>query len=166
MSDRWRSRWHARLIALSAAPSVLVSAAFAISGARLFIDGRSLLWAPAAVTLSEAVATADLGETMRLLSEGADPNARYPVADAGGSGEPAMLTPLEAAVITRERYMLDVVLDYGGRIDEGNAPALQCLAVAVGAPELAAAMAAESQGASRATNRPVDCVGVPLPWEP
>jgi hypothetical protein len=69
-----------------------------------------------------------------------------------------VLTPLEAAVITREDYMLDLVLDYGARIDDRNSSTLQCLARAVGADAIRASVVELS--------REVDCAGVELPWNP
>jgi hypothetical protein len=68
------------------------------------------------------------------------------------------LTPLEAAVITREDYMADLLVDYGARVDDANAPTLQCLAKAVGAEAITAYV--------RTLSKEADCGGVALPWKP
>jgi hypothetical protein len=132
---------------------------FAVSGAATFVHGRPLIWAPRSVTLSEAVGMRDLGESMRQLALGADPNERYDLVGVFRDDEHVLLTPLEAAVLTREVYMVTVVVDYGARIDERNAPLLQCLARAVDAPEIVAYIVERS-------DRVETCDDVVLPWQP
>jgi hypothetical protein len=143
----------------AAVPCLLVLVLFAASGAATLLRGQPLIWAPSRVTLSEAVAMSDLGESIRLLTLGADPNARYELAGVFRSDAHATLTPLEAAVLTRELYMMDVVVDHGARIDERNTRTLQCLARAVDAPAVAEYLAERS-------TRVESCEGVVLPWEP
>src|SRR5688572_24839644 len=118
-------------------PCLVVILTFAASGASMLVTGRPLLWPPPDVTLSEAVALRDQGEMVRQILNGADPNARYDVADVIRPGQRDGLTPLEAAVSTRERYMVEVVVGYGGRVDETNARTLYCLAREIGADETA-----------------------------
>lgn len=141
-----------------ALPSVLVAMLFGVSGAAALVVGRPLLWAPSDLTLAEAVGLRDQGEAVRLIMLGTDPNLRYDVRDVFRDDEHVMLTPLEAAVITREDYMLDLVLDYGARIDERNSATLQCLARAVDAEAIRATVI------GRASE--TDCRGVQLPWRP
>jgi hypothetical protein len=141
-----------------ALPAVLVAVLFGVSGAAALVVGRPLLWAPSDLTLAEAVGLRDQGEAVRLIMLGADPNRRYDVRDVFREDEHVVLTPLEAAVITREDYMLDLVLDYGARIDDRNSSTLQCLARAVGADAIRASVVELS--------REVDCAGVELPWNP
>ena len=148
-----------RVMALAVAlPGVLVAALFGVSGATALVTGKPLLWPPTELTLSEAVGLRDQGEAVRLVMLGADPNRRYDVREVFRDDEHILLTPLEAAVITREDYMLDLVLDHGARIDQRNAATLQCLAKAVGAEAITSRIIERSGE--------VDCAGVELPWKP
>ena len=137
-------------------PPVLVTVLFGVSGAAALITGRPLIWPPATMTLSEAVALRDRGEMARQIMLGADPNRRYPTRDVFREDEHVQLTPLEAAVITRESYMVGLVLEYGALVNEDNAPVLQCLARNVHAEALWQLFAAR--------HGQVDCEHVSLPW--
>ena len=118
--------------------------------------GRPLIWPAPDLTLSGAVALRDRGEVVRQIMVGADPNRRYPTRGTLRSGENVALTPLEAAVITREPYMVGLVLEYGGIVTDQNTVTLQCLAADVGAPSIRRRLAEMT--------REVDCAGVALPW--
>jgi hypothetical protein len=152
---RARNRAAALGVAL---PGVVVTALFAISGAAALVTGKPLIWPQTELTLAEAVGLRDQGEAVRLMMLGADPNARYDVRDVFRDDELVALTPLEAAVITREDYMLELMIAYGARIDERNAGTLQCLAKAVGAEAIASSVIERS--------REFSCEGVALPWKP
>jgi hypothetical protein len=141
-----------------ALPAVLVAMLFGVSGAAALVVGRPLLWAPSDLTLAEAVGLRDQGEAVRLIMLGANPNRSYDMRDVFRDDEHIMLTPLEAAVITREDYMLELVLAYGARIDDANAATLQCLAQAVAAETIKTYIIERS--------REIECRGVPLPWSP
>ena len=85
---------------------------------------------------SEAIVRRDQAEMARQILAGVDPNARYDVVDTVRAGEHYQLTPLEAAITTRELYMVELVVGYGGVVDRNNAPALACLAHAMHADEI------------------------------
>lgn len=138
------------------APAILVTLLFGASGAVALVTGRPLIWPPASLTLSEAVALRDRGEVARQIMLGADPNRRYPTNDVFREDEYVALTPLEAAIITREPYMVGLVLDYGALVNDHNAPVLQCLAENVHAEPLRQSFA-EQYGR-------VECHDVKLPW--
>jgi hypothetical protein len=138
-------------------PCLAIILALAASGAWMLVAGRPLLWAPIDTTLSEAVALRDQGEMVRQILNGADPNARYDVVDVIRLGQRDRLTPLEAAVSTRERYMVEVVVGYGGRVDETNARTLYCLARELDADETATYLASIVPVAG-------PCDGVALPY--
>ena len=67
------------------------------------------------------------------------------------------VTPLEAAVATRERYLFELVVAHGALLTPANAPALHCFAVQEHATEIAAYVAARFPP-------PASCDGVQLPW--
>ena len=127
------------------APCLAVVLGLAAFGATALVTGRSLLWPPRDATLSEAIVLRDQAEMARLITNGADPNARYDVVDVIRPRQRDQLTPLEAAVVTRERYLVELVVGYGGVIDAGNAPTLRCLARAIDADEIVAYLAGIGQ---------------------
>ena len=141
-----------------ALPGIVVGVAFAVSGAAALFRGRPLIWPPTEVTLSEAVALRDQGEVVRQIMTGIDPNNRYVVRRVFRDNEEVALTPLEAAVVTRELYMVDLVVDYGASVNERNAATLQCLAIGVGMETIRRYLADLAGEA--------DCDGIELPWRP
>ena len=140
-----------------ALPGIVVALVFGISGAASLLTDGPLVWPPPEVTLSEAVALRDRGEVVRQMMSGADPNRRYPTRDVFREGEEVALTPLEAAVITRDSAMVSQVVGYGGVVTDQNTVTLQCLADEVGAPAIRSQLA-------EMTRNDVDCAGVTLPW--
>jgi hypothetical protein len=140
-------------------PGAIVAVLFGLSGAAALSTGQPLIWAPAESTLSQATALRDQGEAIRLIMLGSDPNRRYPVDAVFRPDEQVMLTPLEAAVITRELYMVELVVDYGATVDAGNAAVLQCLATRLRADAILDYLL-ELSGPGPA------CAGVELPWQP
>jgi hypothetical protein len=150
--------WTRWLAVCVGGPPALVAVMFGASGAAALIAGRPLIWPPEEITLAEAVGLRDQGEVVRQIMLGSDPNRRYQVRDVFRDDEQLELTPLEAAVITREVYMVDLVVDYGASIGDGNAAVLQCLARALGADEVRTFVIDRS--------READCGGIQLPWKP
>ncbi len=140
-------------------PGVILTLVFGLSGVVTLGGGRPLIWAPADATLSQATALRDQGEVIRLIMLGTDPNRRYRVDGVFRPGEAAMLTPLEAAVITRELHLVELVVDYGGGLGQNNAAVLQCLAVGVRAEAIRDYLV-------RAAGITSTCEGVVLPWQP
>ena len=148
-----------RILALCVGlPAAIVLMIFGASGAAALVLGKPIAWPPQDVTLSEAVALRDRGETALQIMRGVDPNGRYVVRNVLREGEAVSLTPLEAAVITRESYMMNLVKDYGAIVDERNTAVLQCLAKSVGAEGIRRELMALSGEAM--------CDRVELPWSP
>lgn len=149
-----------RLAAVCAGvPGVVLAVLFGISGGAALGAGKPLIWAPVETTLSQATALRDQGEVIRLIMLGTDPNRRYLVDSVFRPGETVMLTPLEAAVITRELHMVELVADYGGAVGDNNAAVLQCLAAGVRADAVHDYLVRAAGGAR-------SCEGVDLPWQP
>lgn len=123
-------------------PCLAAIVLLAVSGASVFVIGRPLLWPPHEVTLTEAIVLRDQAEMARQILNGADPNGRYEVVDVVRPGERYRLTPLEAAATTRELYMIEIVMAYGGVVDESNAQTLHCLARAMESDDIASYVAA------------------------
>jgi hypothetical protein len=148
-----------RMLALcTALPAAIVLVIFGASGAAALVLGQPIAWPPQNVTLPEAVALRDRGEPALQMMRGVDPNGRYLVRNVLRDNETVSLTPLEAAVITRESYMMGLVKDYGAVVDERNAAILQCLAKSVGAEGIRQELMARAGEAM--------CDRVELPWSP
>ncbi|MEQ1757991.1 MAG: hypothetical protein ABL986_06700 [Vicinamibacterales bacterium] len=85
------------------------------------------VWPPDRVTISEAVATGDYAEVMRLMESGVDPNLAASVrADLLG-GSPVQLTPAQAAVRARNAQMLRILLDGGVIVGPSRLAVLKCI---------------------------------------
>jgi hypothetical protein len=86
------------------------------------------LWPPDEVTLSEAVATRNNAEALRLIEYGADPNRPSHVRDGLlTSGYDVNVTPVEAAVGAQRADALRMLLANGVLIDEPELQVLRCL---------------------------------------
>jgi hypothetical protein len=97
-------------IAMSGAlalPPVAVLVAFAASGAAALTTGQPLFWPAQTVTLTEAVGMHDSAEIVRQIALGANPNIRYDTWDILKRYQHVSVTPLEAAVATREQYLFE-----------------------------------------------------------
>ncbi len=151
-------RWPSLLlvIALTVPPSVTL-AALAVSGTVALVRGQPLLWPAQPVTPAEAIGMHDAAEIVRQFAFGADPNAKYDAWDILKRDQHVSVTPLEAAVATRERYLFELVVSQGGLLTEENARTLHCFAVQEHAPEIAAYIAARFPP-------PASCDGVQMPW--
>jgi hypothetical protein len=85
------------------------------------------LWPPDDVTLPEAIATRNNGEALRLISQGADPNAAARVPDGLlVNGRDVIVTPVEAAVGAQRADSLRQLLSYGAVIDDRERLVLRC----------------------------------------
>jgi hypothetical protein len=85
------------------------------------------LWPPDDVTLPEAIATRNNGEALRLIAEGADPNAPGRVRDGLlVNGRDVIVTPVEAAVGAQRADALRQLLSYGAAIDDRERRVLRC----------------------------------------
>ncbi len=137
------------------APAVLgLSIAVLLVGG---LFGWNPLWPTADMTVSEAIVLTDRATALYLIEHGRDPNRRYHVREGFLRETPAELTPLEAAVSTRETYMVEFLLDRGAVVNETNRRVLVCCAREHDAPAVAAVLAGGDPQA-------IDCRGVPFPW--
>jgi hypothetical protein len=115
----------AAVIVLIATPALALAAISA-----WWTAGRALghgLWPPDSVTLSEAVATRNNAEALRLIRGGADPNQAWRV--RGGlltSSRDVTVTPVEAAVGAQRADALRMLLANGATIDGGQLQVLRC----------------------------------------
>jgi len=117
------------------------------------------LWPPDEVTLSEAVATRNNAEAVRLIERGADPNQPSPVRDGLlTNGYGVTVKPIEAAVGAQRADSVRMLLANGVAVDEDELRVLRCLEEArhdSGVRELLAV---------RSTNA-LDCNGFRSPLE-
>jgi hypothetical protein len=138
-------------------PPASALAALAASAMAALTTGQPLLWPAQPVTLTEAIGMHDTGEMVRQLALGADPNARYDAFDILKRFQHVSVTPLEAAVATRERRLFEMVVAHGALLTAENARTLHCFAVQEHAADIAASIAARFPP-------PLSCDGVQLPW--
>ena len=145
------------LVAVMVMPPAATLAVLAASGTAALVRGQPLIWPAQPVTLTEAIGMHDGGEVARQLALGANPNARYDTWDILKRDQHVFVTPLEAAVATRERYLFELIVAHGGLVTPDNADTLQCFAAQEHAPEIAASIAARFPP-------PASCDGVQMPW--
>jgi hypothetical protein len=151
-------RWLTIPLSLALAiPPLVVLVAFASSGAVALATGQPLFWPAQTVTLTEAIGMHDTAEIVRQIAIGADPNSRYDTWDILKRELHVSVTPLEAAVATRERYLFEMVVANGALLTPENARTLHCFAMQEHASEIAAYLAERFQP-------PDSCTGVQLPW--
>jgi hypothetical protein len=117
------------------------------------------LWPPDAVTLSEAVATRNNAEAVRLIESGADPNEPSRVRDGLlTSGYPVTIKPVEAAVGAQRADSLRTLLANGATVDQEELRVLRCLEQMRPDSGVRALLAMPSTSE-------VDCTGVRSPLE-
>ena len=114
------------------------------------------LWPSPNVNLAEAATLGDVGEVLRHLSAGADPNARMLVSRGFANRDPVFLTPLEAAVERQRPDMVRVLILNGARADHDTIAPLRCVARRLRDPKTEAEL-------TRYDSAPVDCQAVTLP---
>jgi hypothetical protein len=140
-----------------ALPPAAVMAAFAVSGAAALTSGQPLFWPAQPVTLTEAIGMHDTAEIVRQIALGANPNSRYDTWDILKRYQHVSVTPLEAAVATRERNLFEMIVAHGALLTPENARTLHCFAVQEHATDIAAYLAARFPP-------PISCDGVEMPW--
>ena len=115
------------------------------------------LWPPDEVTLPEAIATRNNGEALRLISQGADPNAPARVRDGLlVNGRDVIVTPVEAAVGAQRADSLRQLLSYGAVIDDRARLVLRCY-------EQTRPDSAVREMLDAGASGDLDCAGVTLP---
>jgi hypothetical protein len=143
--------------ALAAAVPGLFLAALSVVAMTMAAFGGHPMWPHEALTLAEAAGARDESEVTRLIEQGQDPNARYPVRAGLVLERAARLTPLEAAVMNDDPAIARHLLARGAAPDAGSWVALRCLAVE--SPRVALVL-----DQYRATGSP-DCAGMKTPWD-
>ena len=115
------------------------------------------LWPPDDVTLSEAAATRNNAEAVRLIDSGADPNQPSRVREGLlTSGYPVTIKPIEAAVGAQRADSLQTLLANGAAVDQEELGVLRCLEQARHDSGVRELLAAHSTG-------DIDCNGVRSP---
>jgi hypothetical protein len=129
MSPRTPLRW---LMAFAlAAPGMavgLVSGVFGLAA----VTGRPLMLAPTPTSIQEAAATFDPAGVVLRARDGADLNRPAAVHIRGFGDRPVILTPLEAAVISRGPDMVELLVMLGTNLDRATLQRLRCFAARVG----------------------------------
>lgn len=86
------------------------------------------LWPPDDVTLSEAAATRNNAEVVRLIDSGANPNQPSRVRDGLlTNGYAVTIKPIEAAVGAQRADSLQTLLANGAAVDQEELRVLRCL---------------------------------------
>jgi len=120
------------------------------------LSGRGL-WPPDDVTLSEAVATRNNAEAVRLIESGANPNQPSRVRDGLlTNGYAVIVKPIEAAVGAQRADSVRTLLANGAAVDQEELKVLRCLEQARHDSGVRELLAAQS-------TRDVDCNGVRSP---
>jgi len=140
---------------LGIAPAVVIT--FSILVPLIALVGYQPLWANRSVTLVQAAHGGDIATVFRMLSAGADPNAAEPVTFEGRT-EPGVLTPLEAAVESRQVELVQLLIKMGAHASDADRVRLACLARAVIAPEVETYLQPSTPAASA-----TDCGHIDLP---
>jgi len=149
-------RFRIFLTAALAAPGVVVAVTTGASGVSAWIFDRPLVLAPVARNLAEAAGNRDVADVV-VMSESTDLNDSEPARIPLRLHEPAMLTPLEAAVISERAYMIRLVRDRGARLDLGELRTLWCIAEAHDDSRTIAYLTELDAG-------PLNCEGVKVPY--
>ena len=118
------------------------------------------LWPPDQVTLSEAIATRNNAEALRLIQQGADPNGATRVRDGLlTNGYDTVVTPVEAAVGAQRADSLRMLLATGATIDAKELQVLRCL------EQMRRDSGVRELLEARAENAHLDCTDVHLPTD-
>ena len=117
------------------------------------------LWPPDEVTLSEAAATRNNAEAVRLIENGANLDEASPVRDGLlTSGYAVTIKPVEAAVGAQRADSLRTLLANGATVDQEELTVLRCLEQARHDSGVRDLLGAQSMS-------DVDCSGVRSPLE-
>ena len=130
-------------VAIAGAPA-LAALAFSIVIGAGWTFGTHPFWEIPELTLSEAAATRDAGEVVRLVEQQhQDPNAAYAVR-AGVVGPGTSLSPMEAAVVVKRAEMVRLLLRLGAAPGAEERLRFACLARQSGAEDVVAALISEA----------------------
>ena len=110
-----------------AVPGCVLSAGLALALVGALV-GRHPVWPDHGLTLSEAVVTRAVADVVGLIRDGRDPNAPYDVRPGLLDDDAVRVTPLEAAVLSRDSEMIERLLGYGAQMGPAAWMRLRCLA--------------------------------------
>ena len=127
------SLWPAAIVA---APALLVAAIFCADTLAAAL-ARGFIWPVPKLTLAEAVIVRNAGEAASQIIAGADPNAPSPLGRASSRIGQRAILPLEAAVLTGETHLLELLVNHGARLDETALVQLRCRASRIGEDRVA-----------------------------
>jgi hypothetical protein len=116
-----------------------------------------------ALNIGEAAALPDPGAVVARLRAGDDPNRPVIVRYGLPTSTPVELRPLEAAVISQDPDMVDLLLRNGASIELVGLDRLVCLAERRDASDVADYLLTRARPAST-NSPPVDCSRMTLPW--
>jgi hypothetical protein len=144
------------LLAAIAVPGVVAGMMTGLSGISAFIADRPLILAPVPRSVVEAAGNRDVADVV-VMSATTDMNraelARIPLR----LHAPAMLTPLEAAVVSERAYIITLVRDRGARLDAAMLRRLRCIAQSRKDRGTIAYLA-------QLDSSSLSCEGVPIPY--
>lgn len=144
------------LPAAVALPAVVVALLTGLSGVAAFVADRPLLLAPVPHNVAEAAGNRDVADVV-VMSETSDMNKPAETRIPLRLRERALLTPLEAAVISERAYMIRLVRDRGANLDAQQLRTLRCIA-----------QARKDRGTIAYLNEmdssPLNCDGVKIPY--
>jgi len=125
-----------RLSLLVAVPPACVAILWVAVLAVTAVTGQHPIWRLHPRNLAEAAAFKDGAAVVRLVDEREDINRAAEVRAGVIGRRPAMLTPIEAAAATREREMVQLLLDLGASPDAGVWHRAFCISDGDGVREL------------------------------
>jgi hypothetical protein len=146
-----------KIIAVAlAAPGCVLAAATAVGLVMAAVD-QPPMWPYQPVNLAEAAGVRGESEVVRLIEDGVDPDAKYPIRAGLIFAYPMSLTPLEAVVANDDPVMVKQLVAKGAALDASLWTHLRCIADGDRVPpvldELRPPGAAET------------CEGVVRPWK-
>ena len=151
--------WRVAFVVAAVAPAVVL----------VCVEFGVLVWASVAghprwpdehLNLSEAAATRDTAEMVRLIDGGHDPNGHYPVRPGlVDNNAEVHITPLEAAIAIRRAELVDLLFKDGVRLTADEWARLRCVAAMSDDEELIAAVDKGGSG-----QRDPSCTGRETLW--
>ena len=151
------SRFSTLLLATLALPAVVVGVVTGLSGISALVANRPLILAPVPRSVAEAAGNRDVADVLVMSATTADMNRAEPARIPLRLHAPAVLTPLEAAVVSERAYMITLVRDRGARLDPPMLLRLRCIAQARKDRGTIAYLA-------QLDSSPLSCEGVPIPY--
>jgi hypothetical protein len=136
------------LAVLLAIPSVVVALSLCGIEAWRTLRPRSPLFAaPAASSLTDAIAGGDLWQAYQFIRAGQDPNALMPVQHPLLTrGRWVFVSPVIWATATQNRQAVQMLLAFGARLDRPADRLAVCLADALGNEDIARLLRAREDG--------------------